>query len=127
MRCSTSLVERVECSHDVGAVKAEVEREVVARPGRHADVWHIVLHRDLRDEGLRSVSARHADHVGGTDGVACERRQIVVGAEENGLDSPLLRLVDEANFSTLPPPDLGFISRIALRPRPFEPTARIDG
>ena len=107
MRRSNSAGERVERSHDVGAVEAEVEREVVARPGRHADVRHIVLHRDLRDEGLRSVSARHADHVGRADGVACERRQIVVGAEENRLDAPLLRLVDQVELLDLAAAGLG--------------------
>ena len=86
MRRSTVLGERVERPDDVVAVEPEVEREVVARPGGHADVRQIVLHRDLRDERLRAVAARHADHIGRASGLAGERSQVVAALEEDRLD-----------------------------------------
>ena len=80
-------VERVERADDVVAVEPEVEGEVVARPRGDADVGDAVLHRDLRDERLRPVAARHPDHVGRAGRLAREGPQVVVRAEHDRLDA----------------------------------------
>ena len=79
--------ERVECADDVVPVESEVEREVVARPGGHADVRQPVLHRDLRHERLRAVPAGHPDHVRRACGLVGQRPQVVTGLEQHRLDA----------------------------------------
>jgi hypothetical protein len=46
-------------THDVVAIDAEVEREMVARTRRHACVRKLELRGDRRDDGLRPVAAGH--------------------------------------------------------------------
>ena len=70
-----------------------VECQVVPRSGGDADVREVVLHRDLGDERLRAVSARHSDHIGGARRLMCESPQIVAAFEDDRLDPPPPSLV----------------------------------
>ena len=53
------LCERVERSHDVVTVDAEIEREMITRPRRHAHVRESPLGGDRRHDRLRAVAAGH--------------------------------------------------------------------
>ena len=64
MRRSTPSVNASSAPDDVVSVEPEVEREVVSRPGRHADLGDVMLHRDRRHQRLRPVTSRHPDDVG---------------------------------------------------------------
>ena len=82
--------EGVEGADWVVAVEAEVAREVVPSPERHADERHVALDRDLCHRRERSVAARDADRVG-----LCGAREpcgIVVGPEDARVDAALVRL-----------------------------------
>ena len=61
---------------------------MVPRSRRDADVREVVLHRDLGDERLRAVAARHPDHLGRACCLVCERSQIVAGRDDHRLDPP---------------------------------------
>ena len=53
--------EGVQCSHDVVAIDAEIECEMVACPGRHTHVRKSPFGSDRGDDRLRAVAAGHAD------------------------------------------------------------------
>jgi hypothetical protein len=79
--------ERVERTHDVLAIDAEVEREVVARARRDAGVGQIELRGDRGDDGLRAVAAGHRQPVGTAgNGVAHELLEVPRWAELDRLD-----------------------------------------
>jgi hypothetical protein len=60
----TTVHQRVERADDVVAVDAQVEREVVARAGRHARVGQVQLGGDHRDDRLRAVSSGYGERIG---------------------------------------------------------------
>ncbi len=86
-----AVEERVERTHHVVAVDAEVEREVVAGAGGDAHERDVVLGRDARHQGLRAVAAGHADHVGAPrDRVPGELLEVVAARERHRLDAARL-------------------------------------
>ena len=73
--------ERVERAEVVVAVDAEVEREVVAGPGRDARVRQVVRRGDPRDDRLRPVTAGHREPVrAARDRVLDENVEVVAAA-----------------------------------------------
>ena len=79
----------VQRAHHVGPVQPEVEGEMVAGPGRHADVGQAGPGRDRGDQRLRAVAAGHAEHVRApADRVLGEFPQVVTWFQEDGLDPP---------------------------------------
>ena len=67
--------------------RPEIEGEVVPRPCGDADEGKTVLDRDGGDQGLRAVTARHAQAVGTPgDGVSGELGQVEPVVEHDGLD-----------------------------------------
>ena len=67
--------------------------------------------RDGGDQGLRTVTAGHPEHVGPTsDCVLGELEQVRPGGQDHGLDTALpASFGRDANFSAFPPPDLRFM------------------
>ncbi len=94
--------EGVERADDVVAVEPQVERKVVPRPRRDADVGQVVLHGDLGYQRLRAVASGHADHVGGPGRLDGERAQIVASLQDDRFDASPARLVHEVEPLDLP-------------------------
>ena len=95
--------ERVQSADDIVAIEPEVEREMVASPGRDADVCNVVLHRDACEERLRAVTPGHADHVRATRARALGKLSEVASIlEQHRLDTALLRLGCEVEAFGLP-------------------------
>jgi carbamate kinase len=85
--------QRFEGADDVVAIDAEIEREMVAGPRRHAGVRERVLGCDRRHDRLRPVAARHGERVGSARyRVADELGQVRAGRELAGLDPSCARL-----------------------------------
>ena len=101
----------VERTDDVVAVQPQVQREVVPGAGGDHDMRDVMLARDRGHQRLGAVAAGHADHVGAArDGVLGQREQVVARRQHDGLDPALDRHSSSRwNFSTLPPPDRGFM------------------
>ena len=120
--------ERVERADDVVPVEPEVEREVVARPGRDADVGDVVLHGNARDQRLRPVTSCHSDDVGAPSATARfgEIAEVVIGAEEQRLDPALSRFLHRLKRSAFPPPDLGLMISTPLSGR-LQPAVHAGG
>ena len=98
-----AVAERVEGADDVVAVDTEVERQVVAGPGRDAHERQAVLARDPCDECLGTVATGHPQHVGApSDRVTGERGEVVTRLEHDGFDPPLLGFAYEVERDDLP-------------------------
>ena len=101
--------EGFERAHQIAAVDADVEREVVAGAGGNADERKVVRERGCGHDGERPVAAGGAERVRaprhrGVD----ERCEVVVGAQDDHLDAELARPLGEAGARRLAAPDLGF-------------------
>ena len=95
--------ERVESSHDVVAVDAEIEREMVTRPRRHAHVREPPFGGDRGDDRLRAVAARHAYRVRAVgDRVAHERREVIAEMQLDRLDAASASLARDLEALRLP-------------------------
>ncbi len=82
------MCERVESADDVVAIDAEIEREMVTGPGRHAHVRESPLGGDRGDDRLRPIAARHADGVRAVlDRVTHKRRKVVTEMQLHRLDA----------------------------------------
>ena len=94
--------ERVERTDDVVPIDPEVEREVVAGPGRDADEREIVLHRDGRHERLRPVAPRRAQHGRARlDRVDRLLAPVVLGPQDDRLHPTLAALLDDVELLDL--------------------------
>ena len=92
----TAVDERVEGTDDVVAVDAEIEREVVAGPGRDAGVRQPELGGDRGDDRLRAVPAGHGQPVrAARDGGADQRLEVVTALELDRLDATLAGLLGQ--------------------------------
>jgi hypothetical protein len=80
--------ERIQGTDDIGAIDTNVERKVIAGPSRNTDVRKVVLVRDCRNEGLRTVATCDTDRVRtpGDDSLG-DSEQIVVSLEHDRLDA----------------------------------------
>ena len=84
-------------------VDPEVLREVVPRPGRHADEGHPALDGDRRHQRLGPVATGHAEAVGAPgDSIAGELFEIEAVVEHHGFDTELVRQLDDAELLDLP-------------------------
>ena len=101
------LPECIERADEIMPLDAEVEREVIAGPGRHARERKPVRQRDRGHDGERSIAAGHSEHVRATsDGFVGELSQVPIRIEDERVDSPLARPFDQARarcFSTAGP------------------------
>ena len=121
--------ERVERAHDVVAVEAEVEREVVARSRRDADVGDVAPGGDRRHERLRAVAAGHPDDLrAARDRALGELEQVIAALQDDRLDAPLAGLGGEVEALGLAAAGLQVDDqhrRVRLRRRaPAAPAAR---
>ena len=100
--------EGIERADDVVAVDPEVEREVVAGPGRDTGIGQILLGGDHGNDGLGAVAAGHRQRVGSI-GHRAAHELLEVGAELqlDRLDARARASSARWNFSAFPPPDLG--------------------
>ena len=82
--------ERIQRTHDVITVEAEVEGEVVSSPRRNADEGDIAPRGNGRNERLRAIAAGHPDDPRTTrDGGLGELEQVIAGLQDDRLDAPL--------------------------------------
>ena len=99
----TAINERVQCTDDVVAVNAEIEREVVAGAGRHACVWQPDFGSDLGNDRLRAVPAGHREPVRATlDRATYEHLKVIAGLQLDRLDATLTSLLGELEAFRLP-------------------------
>ena len=97
-------VEGVEGGDDVVAVQPEVEGEAVASAGGDAHEGHIGRHRHAGHQRLRSVPARHADHVRApVDRTLGQLEQVVPGLEDHRLDAASAALLGQREPLRLAP------------------------
>ena len=100
----SGLPEGVESADHVAAVQAKIQCQVVPRPGRHNHHGDAAFGRHTRHHRLRSVTARHADHVRtGVDRRSCQLLQIVARAEHHHFDAALMAVLDEVVLLHLSP------------------------
>ena len=113
--------EGVERADQIAAVDAEVEREVVAGAGGNADERKVVRESGCGHDGERPVAAGDAERVrAARHRLVDERREVVVGAQDDHVDAALARPLGEAGARRL----------AATRPRVHEehgPLRRIGG
>jgi hypothetical protein len=84
----TTLRESVERSHHIVTIDAEIEREMVTCPRRHAHVRQPTLRSDRGDDRLRPVPAG-AEPVGTVcDRVAHQRLEVVPEMQLHRLNAP---------------------------------------
>jgi hypothetical protein len=115
------VVVGVERGRDVGAVQPEVEGEVVAGTGRHADERDVMPPGDVRDQSLRAVAAGHPDHVRASgDGLLGERSQVVPALQHHRRHTPASCLLLQAEPLDLPAARPRVHDQDALPGRPHE-------
>src|SRR4051812_17303937 len=103
-----SLGKRIESASDVVPIKAKIEREMVPRSRRDADMRDVMLHRDGRDDRLRAITAGHSDHIcSGESRSLRQLTQIVARREQDALDVPVSGLLDEVGALSFAAPRLG--------------------
>ncbi len=117
--------ERVQRAHDVVAVEAEVEREVVARPRGDADVGDVAPRGNRRHERLRAVASGHPDDLRAAgDGALGELEQVIAGLQDDRLDASLAEPQPaRSKRSALPPPDFRLMISTAESAAPAGTTA----
>ena len=98
-----SVRERIQSAHDVIAVDAQVEREMIPGPRRDTRVRQVELGGDLGHDRLRPVPSGHGHGVGS----ASHRRahqllEIVPPPELDRLDAPPPRFLGQVEPSRLP-------------------------
>ena len=88
--------ERVERAGQVVPVHAQVEREMVAGPGRQARERDSVRSGHRGHHGQRSVAAGHSQHVrAARRGVTGQRGQVLPRVQDDGFDPSLARPLGE--------------------------------
>jgi hypothetical protein len=94
LRINAVLV-RVQGSNDIVAVKAKIQREVVAGPRRDDNERDPVTTRHRGDRRLRAVTTRHAEQVGASGHcVLGQLAQVVAPIQDDRLDAPQPTQID---------------------------------
>jgi hypothetical protein len=118
-----SIGEGVERAHQIAAVDADVEREVVAGTGWNADEGKVVRESDCGYDGERPVAAGGAERVrAARHRVVDERCEVVVRAQDDHVDAELERPLGEAGARRLAATGLG-VDEQHGPPRPIRAVA----